>query len=347
MSEWHYSNDGAVNRGPVSLENILELLGSGEIHAHTLVWRKGQSDWLRLAESALAEHLAPKGVAPGEATPGRTATPTTAAEPTASADWSRLQEAEGPAVDPARHVAPGTGLHVTIGWLLGIPAGLIALAMCIINPVFLVIAIGSLLSAYFMRAKMRARIHGSAIRVSENQFPEIHACVQAYSRRLGLPEAPATYVYEASFINAFAMKIGGRGYVMLTDDIIDACSRSGDMRTLRFIIGHELAHHALGHTGIVRGWIRTINMRLSRLDEFSCDAVGAALDGDRQASARAMLILAAGPQLFPRLNLRALDEQADEVIADSNSKKSERKMTHPLLLRRYASLRHGWDRVYP
>ncbi|MCX7721506.1 MAG: hypothetical protein N2379_00385 [Verrucomicrobiae bacterium] len=42
------------------------------------------------------------------------------------------------------------------------------------------------------------------------------------------------------------------------------------------------------------------------------------------------------PQLFNRLDMAALDQQAREVVADGYSKRAESRLTHPLLLRRYA-----------
>ena len=77
---------------------------------------------------------------------------------------------------------------------------------------------------------------------------------------------------------------------------------------------------------------------LSRLDEFSCDAVAHALVGDAAAAQDALTLLLIGPQLFAKVNRVALEQQAGEVAADKNSKKSERKLSHPLLLRRYHAI---------
>ena len=74
--------------------------------------------------------------------------------------------------------------------------------------------------------------------------------------------------------------------------------------------------------------------KLSRLDEFSCDAVANALVADPKISARAMALLTVGPQLMSYLNFDSLMQQAREVDSDKYSKKAERHLTHPLLLRR-------------
>jgi hypothetical protein len=73
---------------------------------------------------------------------------------------------------------------------------------------------------------------------------------------------------------------------------------------------------------------------LSRLDEFSCDAVANQVVGDPSISAKALTVMLAGPQMLPYVNTRQLVEQAREVEADKKLKKAEKHLTHPLLLRR-------------
>ena len=79
---------------------------------------------------------------------------------------------------------------------------------------------------------------------------------------------------------------------------------------LAIILGHELAHHALGHTGYVRSQIGRMLRWLSRLDELSCDRIANELTGDRAVSVRALTVLLIGPQLLPYLNPARLQQQA-------------------------------------
>lgn len=48
-----------------------------------------------------------------------------------------------------------------------------------------------------------------------------------------------------------------------------------------------------------------------------------------------------GPQLYPRINRAALDQQAEALARSSSTREAEREfsLTHPLLLHRYARLR--------
>jgi Zn-dependent protease with chaperone function len=197
-----------------------------------------------------------------------------------------------------------------------------------------IILLVGLVVAYFRRQKALAQLKGSAIEINEAQFPEIHACAQTIAQRLGLTETPVIYLVEGNTINAAATRLAGRRVVVLIDDIVYACLCSGEPRTLSFIIGHELAHHALGHTGYFRSQLSRMMKWLSRLDEFSCDAVANQIVGNPSVSAKALTVMLSGPQMLPYVNSAQLIEQARQVEADKTSKKAEKYLTHPLMLRR-------------
>jgi len=239
-------------------------------------------------------------------------------------------EADGPKVDAEAYVEPKTGLAVAV---CSIVLGLGILIAVITIWLAIIILIGMLFD-YFRQRKALAIIKGSAIEINEAQFPEIHACANAVARRLGLQETPLVYLVEGNTINASAMRLAGRRLVLLQDDLVYACLVSGEPRTLSFFVAHELAHHALGHTGYFRSQLSRMMKWLSRLDEFSCDAVGNQIAGNPAISAKALTVLLSGPQMLPYVNAAKLVEQARQVEADKKSKKAQRRLTHPLLLLR-------------
>lgn len=53
---WHYIKDGET-QGPVTPEQIVSLVQSGEITAETLVWTHGQPEWLPVHQSALRSQM--------------------------------------------------------------------------------------------------------------------------------------------------------------------------------------------------------------------------------------------------------------------------------------------------
>jgi Zn-dependent protease with chaperone function len=240
--------------------------------------------------------------------------------------------ASGASINPKEHIEPGTSSSVVLGFFV-FGLGILIGGVITYGILWLVLIIAPL-AHYFNRKRAIAALKGSAVEVSETQFPEIHHCAVTIAERLGMSSPPKAYVLQGNTINAAAIKLAGKKVIVLQDDMVDACLRSGDARTLMFIIGHEMAHHALGHTGIFRSNLSKSFKKLSRLDEFSCDAVANALVADPKISARAMALLTVGPQLMSYVNFDSLMLQAQEVISDKYSKKAERHLTHPLLLRR-------------
>jgi Zn-dependent protease with chaperone function len=239
---------------------------------------------------------------------------------------------DGPPINPREYIEKGTGAAKAAGMVL------VALA-------FLVLIIGTYgiglialpigwLADYFNQKKAMAKMKGSAIEVGPDQFPELHECAVKLATRLGLKQPPAIYIVENRVLNAVAMRIGSRQVIALMDDVVDACLRSGDPRTIGFILAHEMAHHALGHTSRVQAYLAINYKKLSRLNEFTSDAVARALVGEPQIAAQALMLLLTGPQLIPYVNIAALLCQAKEVDSDKNSVRAEKRLSHPLLLRR-------------
>jgi Zn-dependent protease with chaperone function len=150
---------------------------------------------------------------------------------------------------------------------------------------------------------------------------------------------PEIYVVEGSEINAFAVRVGARNSVLLVDDLIWGSIDAGLTDALRFIVAHELAHHALGHLGTFRYMLKTSMPRLARLDELSADAVALQLVGTREAAYEGIMLLTVGPQLMKYTNRQEILRQASLVAGDKASLKAERPLTHPLTLRRLHVLR--------
>lgn len=190
------------------------------------------------------------------------------------------------------------------------------------------------LVAYVLRRRIEAQIKGTCLEVGPTQLPEVYACAKAFAERLGLKEVPHIYIAEGNTANAAAVRLGSRNLVLLIDDIVWGALKAGDPNALSFIIAHELAHHALGHTGAMQTYISTVYTPLSRLNELSCDAVALQLVGDREAAYNGLIMLMVGPQLVPYVNRAALFAQAEKVGMDKMTKKAERAHSHPFVASR-------------
>lgn len=202
-------------------------------------------------------------------------------------------------VDAKEHIAPGTSFHATVGYTIAL------IGMPLVGLIFVVATYGVGLIVGLVALVMW----------KTNQ-----------RRNEALLRGSTLTVSETQFpeVHKIAVEQAERLGLASVPEV--------------FIVGHELAHHALGHTGLIRGQVRQMWKPLSRLDEYSCDAVANALCGNLKAGRDALILLLIGPQLFKKVNRDALDEQAREVVANKYTKQAEKKLTHPLLLSRYARL---------
>lgn len=169
------------------------------------------------------------------------------------------------------------------------PFALLPLA---IEIVLIVVVLG------IMRLLLRAYVYGHYVMVSPQQFPHLHQMVVQGAEEIGLKETPLAFVYNsAGVVNAMALKLIGRRHVWITSAILD-CS---DDAQIRFVIGHELAHHAAGHLDFWRNLVKFpghfvpfLGPAYSRARELTCDRMGCYLSHDLAASKSALQLLACG-----------------------------------------------------
>lgn len=167
----------------------------------------------------------------------------------------------------------------------------------------------------------RASIYGNAVKVSPKQYPQIHQMVQKASADLGLKAAPETFVFNADgMVNAFAVKFLKGQYVLLTAPSVELLLERGHPLELAALVGHELGHHAAGHTAWWKGMLTgpcaifapVISSAYSRACELTCDRIGAAVAGDPRAMQTALVAIAAGSRVAP-LSVEAFAAQEGEV----------------------------------
>lgn len=167
---------------------------------------------------------------------------------------------------------------------------------------------------YVAEGFLRAQLFGNAVQVSPRQFPEIHAICQQCSMDMGLRSTPEVFVINSGgMINALAVKLLQRRYVLLYSNLVDLMSA----KELGMVIAHELAHHAAGHTAFWRNllikpafFIPFLGAAYSRACELTADRVAAAWLRDPAASKSALILLASGSLRFRKqLDLQAFREQ--------------------------------------
>jgi len=222
-------------------------------------------------------------------------------------------------------------------------AGLwVMLAVSVIGLVYALL-IGLFL--FFAHVAFVAHVRGSGVRLSPEQFPELHLRVQELATRAGLRRAPEAYVVQAGgALNALATRFLGADVIVLFSDLLEACGRDEGARDM--VIGHELGHLASGHLrwrwAIAPGLlVPFLGSAWSRACEHTCDRWGAELCGDRGAAMRGLAVLAAGGAHGPRVNLQALSRQR-QALDTGWMTLGRWLMNHPPLCDRVAALEPVW-----
>ena len=135
-----------------------------------------------------------------------------------------------------------------------------------------------------VRETQRASVGGTAIQLSEQQFPSLYKTAEEFASALGLSRRPDIFLTNGNgALNAFAAQATGHDYVVLSNELF-ANLYQDNREGLRFIIGHEMGHIRLHHVAL---WyqlsiayserIPILGPSLSRLREYSCDRHGASL----------------------------------------------------------------------
>ena len=189
----------------------------------------------------------------------------------------------------------------------------------------------------------RANAMGNMILISQEQFPELNAMVIEGSKRLGLESPPEAFLYNSNgLFNAFARKVMGRKYLLLTSSLVDATTNE----QVKFVIGHELGHHAAGHLSFFGFLLRFpariipfLHQAYSREREFTCDRVGFYLSRNVNHSASAIQMLGCGCQkLNSKMNIAAFEKQ-ENLVPSTSGFLSELFRSHPRLTRRVIALK--------
>lgn len=222
--------------------------------------------------------------------------------------------------------------------LIGIITALVVLFPFILIGVF----ISWLSSQYF-----KAVVFGNSVQVNERQFPELHKIVTDYSCELGLSRAPMTFVENGNgTVNAFAVKMLSKKYIILKSDLVDLMLKRGRMDELAVIIGHELAHHAAGHTAFFRNLlilpgriIPFIGAAYGRACELTADRIGYVLGGDCKTAQNSLIAIALGAQsLADQVDIEQFEAQEHE-IPDFMGFIHKIFSSHPRMTRRVIELR--------
>ena len=207
------------------------------------------------------------------------------------------------------------------------------------------------------RSSIRRHLLATSVRMSETMAPDLHAMARECSERLELGIDLELYVFASPVYNAMCFKPeDGRLFVMFASSLLEAF----DPAETKFVMGHELGHHAYRHHDIPIGYILRGQERpdprlaldlftWSRYAEISADRAGAHCAEDLNAVARALFKLASG--LTGRSIQFNLDDflsqvdamQVEDAQPGQGAPKEDWFSTHPFSPLRVNALQQFYD----
>lgn len=197
----------------------------------------------------------------------------------------------------------------------------------------------------------RGQLLGSAVRVSDRQFPRIQGLTRECAQQLGI-ETPQVYIVNNPTLNAGTYGTEEESFILIHSALVDHYSDE----ELRTVIGHECGHIHNAHVVYLTTlhylkmiaaaflpWIvypATIPLNeLSRRAEITCDRAGMLCAKNEQVAARALTKLVLGShKLYDEFNLDAFLEQYEEG-KDSIGRYMEALASHPYLPKRVLAMR--------
>jgi Zn-dependent protease with chaperone function len=98
------------------------------------------------------------------------------------------------------------------------------------------------LAGLFNDRALRLAFLGSAVRASEQQFPQLYQMMLDGAYILDLPKIPELYITQDPLVNAMALGLD-KPFIVINSGAVDLF----DAEEMRFVIGHELGHVLSGH----------------------------------------------------------------------------------------------------
>jgi Zn-dependent protease with chaperone function len=197
----------------------------------------------------------------------------------------------------------------------------------------------------------RGQLLGSAVRVSDRQFPRIQGITRECSEQLGIA-VPQVYIVNSPHLNAGTFGTDEESFILVHSALVDHYSDE----ELRTVLGHECGHIHNAHVVYLTTlhYLKTIAAafipwivypamiplnELSRRAEITCDRAGMLCSKNEQVAARALTKLVLGSRkLYDEFNLDAFLEQYEEG-KDSIGRYMEALATHPYLPKRVLAMR--------
>jgi Zn-dependent protease with chaperone function len=150
----------------------------------------------------------------------------------------------------------------------------------------------------FAQSAFISYLRGTAVKITSQQFPDLHDRIVDCCHKLGLTQVPDAYLlHVGGTFNALATRFLGRNFIVLFSDVVDALEDHPD--ALNFYIGHEIGHLKRGHLRWApllspASMLPLIGAAYARAREYTCDRHGLAACDNMVSAQVGLTVLAAG-----------------------------------------------------
>jgi Zn-dependent protease with chaperone function len=230
--------------------------------------------------------------------------------------------------------------------LVGLVIFVTAVATVCTSVIFVLLAV---FWAYFSSRSHHQNLVRAAYPVNQSRAPGLMRLFQECAARLK-PGPWQAFVVPSRQLNAYTFGLDDPKVVVLYSALLDVM----DADELRFIIGHEMGHVALGHTrlnSLVGGLagipssslastaLMTVFLWWNRTCEFSADRAGMLAVGKPEKAVTALIKLVAGPTGKTARGLELAYQRIDAEDDTLLGSLQETFASHPMLIRRINALR--------
>lgn len=220
-------------------------------------------------------------------------------------------------LDANRH--PSEAGLFWLSMIVVVPICLLAIAAVFASfGVALIAVVFILLSVWFACRIAGAWYLGNCIKVSEENFSDIHRAITECQERFGYRGRIDAYVYEQGSYNALLLPLLRRKFILINSDVVANAESDNEVRWIvaRFIGALASKHYRFAWLQVVISSIEKIaifNLLLypyERAVAKSGDQLGLlAIDGDVESAVRAMQKVMVGGALGGRVNLSGVLRQ--------------------------------------